>query len=975
MSSFALAQTPPAADGSDSQTPPELAEVRVTGSRIIREGYTTPTPVTTIDVAELNDGARPNIGDTLMQLPVFQGSLSNRNQTINNTQSARTALNLRNLGSNRTLVLFDGRRLPASNTENVANVGLMPDSLIRRVDVVTGGASAVYGSDAVSGVVNYILDTDFTGLKATFQGGISGAGDGVNNKISLTGGSTFFDDRLHLLVSGSRQDERAIHGGERSWNTVGRSAMQNPDYVRGGTAPQFIAQSCCVATTYPAGGLILSGPLKGTVFGMGGTVGQYDYGYGLSTPGNNHFGGSWEQSTMAGAADISVGDRSQHVFLRAGFDLTPSTEIFVQYIGGENHVTDSCCFAYYQTGIGTLFTSNPFIPASVLERAQADNVTSFPLGSSLRYPAEQFGPGNIGPSNYHYSNVYVVGMNGGFTLGKGAWNWNVYGQRGIAISDLNIAWNPIKDNLANAINAVRVGSFGPGYSAEQYTNPRGIAAGTITCASNLLPLTDPGATSDCVPYNIFGTGVASAAAIDYVHGTADLRQVNTQTIAGGAITGEPFDNWAGPVSVALSAEWRREEANGSNDPISADTGFFSTNFFPFIGTQSVKEVALETVVPLLKDKSWAQSLDFNGAVRATDYSTSGAVTTWKVGLEWTPIDDIRFRGTRSVDIRAPNLSDLFGYSYGHNTTVDPFWGNISAPTYTITAGNPDLDPEMARQTEIGVVLRPSFAPALHFSADWWRIEISDAISTVGSAFELQECYNSRIGDSFTGTSPYCSLITRNPDNTLDTVSVIPFNVASFLAQGIDYQADYRTRLDRFVSSWAGSVGLTLSVTQTQKLITDTGIPGPARVRDAAGAAASLTAGSGAPKWAALASVSYESDRWRFVWSQRYIGSVLASTNYIQCTTDCPTTIPSGFSTVGWDPRLPAYSISNVAVQYKLLPGDGGTSGQVFLSVDNVFDKAPPWSRATPGQLFGLATNPTLYDTVGTYIRAGVRFQF
>ena len=382
----------------------------------------------------------------------------------------------------------------------------------------------------------------------------------------------------------------------------------------------------------------------------------------------------------------------------------------------------------------------------------------------------------------------------------------------------------------------------------------------------------------------------------------------------------------------------------------------------------------ETVVPLLKDLPAAQALDFNGAVRATDYSTSGYVTTWKMGLEWTPINDIRFRGTQSMDIRAPNLSNLFGYSNGHGTNVDPFAGNISVPSYTVTGGNPDLKPEKAHQTELGFVLQPRFMPGFHLSVDWWRIRITGAISTLTAQFELQECYNSRSGNSYTGTSQYCSLITRNPDNSLNSVEVIPFNVASFLAQGIDYQADYRTRLDNFIAKAPGNIQFSIAATNTEKLITNTGIPGPAQILNSAGYSASTTAGSGAPKWASFVSLAYDLDPWRFVWQERFVSAVKASNTYIQCGMNCPAVIPAGFSTIDWDQRIPSYFVANVSMQYKFMEGDRGKNAQLFLGVDNVFNRIPPWARTIPGQLFQVNTNPTLYDTLGLYVHAGIRLQ-
>ncbi len=466
--------------------------------------------------------------------------------------------------------------------------------------------------------------------------------------------------------------------------------------------------------------------------------------------------------------------------------------------------------------------------------------------------------------------------------------------------------------------------------------------------------------------------MASTAAINYTQGQAHLREVGTQSIFGGSITGEPFSDWAGPVSLALDAEFRHESDYGFNDPISQQTGFFSTNFFPYFGSQHVAEGAIETVVPLLKDAPFAKELDLNGGARATDYSTSGYVTTYKFGVEYAPINDFRFRATYSEDIRAPNLYNLFGLSNGHGTTTDPFAGNVNVPSYTITSGNPDLKPEKAHQYEIGVVIQPEEIPGLNISVDYWHINITGAIATVGAVFELQQCYNTRIAGTFTGTSPYCALIQRNPDGSLYSVTTIPFNIASFLASGVDYQLNYHKQLASLVSEWKGGLDFTLSATNTQHNITNTGVPGPAQTLDATGT-------SNVPRWALFGTLAYNVGAWRFAWNERYDSSVLGSAattggnTLIYCPTSCPTKVPSGFNTVGWYPRVPTYFLAGVAVDYRFME-NGNQEASAFVNVNNLFDKTPPWASVPPGQLFSPATNTTLYDTMGLYVRAGVRFR-
>ena len=660
----ALASEPTAAGAPAASGASQLTEVQVTGTRIVRQDYEAPTPVTAVALQQLQDVPATTIGDTLNELPVFQGSSTNATSTIG-PEGGQTELNLRNLAAYRTLILFDGRRLPTGNTENVPDIAIIPDALVQRVDVVTGGASAVYGSDAVAGVVNYILDTNFTGLKAEASGGISGYGDAGSDKVALTLGTAFADGRVHLLLSADQRYQGTVLGTARGWDTDGQYDIQNPAFASNSHAPEYLTQPCCVATTYPPGGLILSGPLQGTLFGSGGAVDQYNYGYGLTVGGDAQSGGSWQASTMHGGGSLLASDTATHYFARVSFDVTPDIQAFVQYMSGHDHVNDRCCYDYYQTGIGTLYTSNPYIPQSVLTQAAANGVTSFPLGESLRFGDSAPEWGGIGENHFRSTDIYVIGLKGQVKLGTNSYNWNVYGQMGMDVEDHYDGPETIKVNLSNAIQAVKVGSYGPntsyglnGYTAVNYPNPLNIPAGTITCLSNLLPLSNANETNNCVPFNVFGSvpcasptgqcSAASQAAYNYTQASAYQHQVGSQNILGGDITGEPFSDWAGPVSVALDGEYRHEGAQGFSDPVSLETGYFSTNYFPWYGSQHVIEGAVETVIPLVKGLPGVQELDANAGARATDYSTSGYVTTYKYGLEYTPINDIRFRVTDSV---------------------------------------------------------------------------------------------------------------------------------------------------------------------------------------------------------------------------------------------------------------------------------------------------------------------------------------
>ena len=994
----ALATAPTAAAAPAAAAPSELNEVQVTGTRIIREGYEAPTPVTSVGLQDLQDLAPSNIADTLVDLPVFQGSTTSTSISYG-AEGEQEELNLRNLGAGFTLVLFDGRRLPTSNTENVPNIALVPDALIQRVDVVTGGASAVYGSDAIAGVVNFVLDTNFTGLKGLVQGGQSSIGDGKSDKIQLSFGTTFFDGRLHLLVSGDQRYQHDILGDARPWAADSENYIQNPAYVTNKSAPQFIGPFLYTSTTELPGGLILSGPLQGTDFGLSGQPGQYNYGLSIKTGGSIQAGGDWSEDTEMGMTPILPYSKDTHAFARVGFDITPDIQVYAEYMNGNSFSVGTCCDDYYQTGIGTLYTSNPFLPASVAATAAADGVTSFNLGDSLRFADEGETDGGISNPIYRSNDVYALGLKGNLRIGKNSYNWNLYGQRGISVQDDRDGPQSNRVNLSNAIEAVTVGSYGgntaytapltfgggggvttqAAYTAANFPNPLGIAKGTITCASNLLPLSNPAETTNCVPFNVFGQipcskdvspsgfcSNASAGAESYTQQFNVVHEDGMQNIVGADISGEPFSDWAGPVSVALDAEYRNEGVTGFNDPFAVDLAYFSRNSIAYYGAENVEEGALETVIPLAKGLPFVQELDANGGARATDYSISGYVTTYKYGLEYTPINDLRVRVTDSYDIKAPALYQLFGASHGHGTQVDPFFNNILSPAFGISEGNPKLRPQKAHQYEIGLVFQPAEIPGVNLSVDYYHIRIYGEISSLSAAYELTSCYNTIIPGTFTGTSSLCANIDRSANGQLISVTTQSFNIASFFTSGVDYSGDYRKNLTEVVSSWKGVVDLHLNATNTIHSVTNTGIAGPSQILEGAGV-------NTVPRWAVFGTLTYDLDPWRFAWSERYDSSTLGINTDIVCQTNCPNPIPAGWTTVPYPPRVPSYFIANFSVQYKFMEHDQ-KEAEAFININNVFNKTPPFNEQTKSFSASASVNYSLVDTIGTYVRAGVRFR-
>ena len=275
---FAQNAAPAAEDNS-------AVEVVVTATRVKRDGYQAPTPTSVIGEEELNAKAPANIADFVNELPSLAGSITptTATQSIGPGTAGINALNLRNLGANRTLVLLDGQRVGASTLTGWVDVNQFPNALIKRVDVVTGGASADWGSDAVAGVVNFVLDKDFTGVKGEAQGGVTTYGDNGEYKLSATAGTGFADKRGHVLLSYEEAHSDGVQGVPRSWYN-GSKLFFNPNYTATNGQPQLIASAGVGFATATPGGIITTGPLKGTYFGPGGTPLQFNYGSIIGTP-------------------------------------------------------------------------------------------------------------------------------------------------------------------------------------------------------------------------------------------------------------------------------------------------------------------------------------------------------------------------------------------------------------------------------------------------------------------------------------------------------------------------------------------------------------------------------------------------------------------------------------------------------------------------------------------------------------------
>jgi iron complex outermembrane recepter protein len=925
----ATAAADPAAEEADTSV------ITVTGSRIARTGYDAPTPVSVVTEAELKAEPQANIGDYVNTLPSVRGSQtsSTNSGSLSNGQAGIATVNLRNLGAARTLVLIDGQRSVASSPVGLVDTQTVPQGLIKGVEVVTGGASSAYGSDAVAGVINFSLNRDFKGFRAEYEFGITDYGDTPNHTFRITSGFDFADGRGKVLLAGDYFTQKGVDTYDRPWQQQGFFQIDNPAFVQGNGQPERLVQAGIGTYQFTPGGIINTGPLRGTYFGpiTNGQASLNRFNYG-PTRGQWMIGGDYliSREGHLNSNSLSPDEERGNVFGRFSFEVGRGFVPFVQYsYSGYNGRS-----FYQQTpSVGiTIQRDNAFLPTALVQQMTALNLTNISIGTSnAGFPA-------AGSNNTREVYRFVAGADGELDVLGGSWKYAAYYQAGIARTDelLTNTWR--NDRVALAQDAVRAPN------------------GSIVCRSTL---TNP--TNGCVPLNRIGIGGVTQAAIDYVFNNGQQPQrfqtLRQDVAALNISTNDLFDTWAGPVSFAFGGEYRRERVDGSVDP-QFNSGWLYGNYLVTRGSFDVKEVFAETVVPL------AKGLDFNGAIRQTDYSTSGSVTTWKLGATWQIIDDIKLRVVRSRDIRAPNLSELFAPGTARTNTVNvpqPGGGQRTDQFTEQTTGNTTLQPEVALTWGVGGVFTPSFLPGFAASVDYFDIDLSGAIATITAQTITTLCLEQNRQD-------LCQFITFNgPPGTASPITgirLVPFNFASVKVRGIDLEASYRFD---FAGGKATLRGL---VSHYIDNIIDNGID---VARDLAGQNA--FGGDATPSWNYRLTANYEIDSWSFNLVGRGFSDGVYDNNFIECTTACPISTPQARTINNNRIAGQWYVDASITKKVKL----GGSKVDLFLYVRNLLNTDPvrlgnggPTGNNTPAYP---QTNRNLYDVLGRVYRLGVRFEY
>jgi outer membrane receptor protein involved in Fe transport len=947
----AFAQAVPPAASPDAAGQEPVQEIVVTGSRIARPDLTGTSPIAVVgqqDIA-LKAGSA-NIENVLNDLPQVTATTSS---TSNNPGGGVATVNLRGLGSQRTLVLVDGRRYMSFDVTQIVDLNTIPSALIQRVEVVTGGQSAVYGSDAIAGVVNFILKRDFSGVELNSQYNITGRGDGQEWDINGTIGSNFDDGRGNVTMFAQYTKRKPTFAGDRSFGYFALSDNEDgsPPFAAGGSP------------SVPQGRINVAG--LGAALGQGAACNIQTF---SPSGGTSHCYAAADGYNFSPINYLQVPQERFMVSAMAHYEISDAFQPYMEAQFSNNRVTAQLAATPISNGtpfgaddvIGAiqLQTNSPyFSPQLQSALGSLDTDHDGYVSANFNYRTTQIGP----RVNFDERNAFriVAGMKGDIGAGFSYDGYYMYARTKNSQRQLG---NVAIDKFINAVTT----SFD--------------ANGNLQCADAAAR------AAGCAPANIFGLNQLSQAAADYISvGATNLEQYNTQVASFVVTNSSLFDLGAGGVGIAAGAEWRSESGSVTPDTYLASGNVAGFNpGQPTSGRYSVKEFFGEIHVPLLSDH-WIHRLEVNGAARYTHYSNApGNVFTWSAGLEFAPIRDVTFRGNYQRAIRGPSVNELYlgqtvsfagnADSCGtaaaaaagqlHDICVAQFnaagaplsqIGNpiIQDPNnvnpLTFLGGNPNLREETAKTFTIGAVFTPTFLRGFSATVDYYNVKISNYIVPgIGTQTIGQLCFNSF-------NLAYCgsNVISRNSFGEIDTFRDLFVNSGGLKTSGIDVSAGYTSAIGQLFNQDAK---LSFSFDGTHLIKNDfTPVVGFDLVYHCAGAFGA-NCGVPTPKWRHTARATLGVGPFTGSLQWRYIGKAHDD-----------------------DPTITYGSEHFKAQNYFDLTASADVGDHLTLTtgVSNMFDKKPPLAASTQNGGNGEQTNtfPTLYDVLGRsfFVSARVRF--
>ncbi|HEY1073697.1 TonB-dependent receptor plug domain-containing protein [Brevundimonas sp.] len=988
----AMAQTTPAPAQPEQAS--QVGDIVVTGSRIRQPNLTTTSPVTQVTGEDIDVQGVTRVEDLVTQLPQ---AFAAQNSTVSNGASGTATVSLRNLGSSRTLVLIDGKRMGyGSPQDDAADLNQIPGQMVERVEVLTGGASAVYGSDAIAGVVNFIMRRDFEGIEIDAQYGFNQHNndyDGVGNVRNVIAGrattnpsqfklpddnvTTGFSREVNILMGVNAPDDKGnitLYAGYRKNNKV---LGRDYDYA----ACSLGAPAAATPNDFTCAGSGTSFPGQFTDF--------TNFAYTVDATGNfipyvgardaynfgplNYYQRPDERYTLGVFGHYDVSDKVE-LYTQLMFSdystlaqIAPSGNFFGEFANGFR-TTD---------GSSSISCSNPLLSA---QQRTAIGCTAADIAAGVdksMYIGRRNVEGGGRQSDIRFQSYRgVVGARGDLNE---AWSYDLTAQYSRA-QFTNIYRNEFSNTrLARALDVV--------------TDP---VTGQPVCSSVLA-----GIDADCVPYNIFKSGGVTQAALDYLQVPLVATGWTTQQVVSGSLTADlgvygVKSPWATRgVQTAFGVEYRRDGLDLTPDVsfTSGDGAGQGGATLGLNGSNQVYDVFAEAQIPIAEGMAFADQLSVDLAYRHSEYDLGGGTDSWKIGADWAPVSSVRFRASAQRAVRAPNVIELFtaqGFnlfdldadpcdkneaaSYagdaaciGTNpwqvTAAQAISPGISSPAgqYNfLQGGNTALTPEESDTLTFGVVFTPEFLPGFNLTLDYFDIQIDNLISTIGAQNSLDACYTS-------GLAAACANIQRNSNGQLwiGTGNVIDLNtnIGGLSTSGVDVAANYNMDLADYGWDRAGTLGFTMVGTWLQSLETDTGLGFDNSVYDCAGFFANQC-GVPNPEWRHRLRVDWGTPieglnlagTWRY-----YGGAEIAVLGDDGSLNNAPSNrIDREFDAINYfDLAATWQARDNVSVR---------------AGVNNVFDTDPPLSRSV-GTTGNNNTYPQLYNAMGRYIFFGVTANF
>lgn len=912
-----------------SAVPDDNGEIVITGSRIPRPDVESNSPVNVIGQEEIRLAATNETEQLLNALPQAVAGAGAQS----NAGNGSATVNLRNLGAVRTLVLQNGRRIVGASQDGVVDLNMIPPSLVQRVEVVTGGASAVYGSDAMAGVVNFVMKDDFEGLEVGGSYGISDKGDAQRYNFDLTVGGNFASGRGNMVFHGSYYDRAQVTGAQRSHATV------------------FLADAIVNGqpTLVPAGNGVTP---QGTIFSP-----QL---VGLSDPYGNTIG-------TAGIFFAPEGWRAYRT--SDGFNDRPYTNLQMPMqrwqgsVIGHYDVNDSVTAfwegSYVHSKINSTLGAVPMSSSGFIPGFQLDLRNPY-LDPTLR----DFLSVNMDADG---NNLVPVNINrrlldaGSRTSDQTRDFWRfVTGLRGNLTEKLkweifyNQGQNKITDRQGGG---VLIDNFANGF----LTNP----SDPYRCA-----VADPA----CVVLNPFGLNSLTQPMIDYI--STDLTNITTikQKQIGASLTGSLFSLPAGDVGISIGAEYRKESSSFDPDQLYVQGKALSRSagLSPTAGSFDVSEVYGEIYVPILAEMPGVELLAFEGGLRFSDYSTAGSVWSYKAGGEYSPFRGLKFRGLYQRAVRAPNVVELYSgatntapqavdfcnatpertaaerdfcvSSLGVPAAVIDVFQQENQQIRAITGGNPNLGEETSDTWSVGGVFRPDFLPNFQLTVDYYNIKIDNAIGSFGGGLQavITAC-NANLSMSNIFCQP---LGNRTPDGQLYDVPLLNANIAKMEASGIDYRIDYRHSLGE-----AGSLNYYIAGTYLiDSIVQGSPIANPVNCAGYIGGGSCTTAN---PKWRFTQRLTWDTENFQLSVRHRFIGS--AKDGRIAGAKASGAAAP-----LLARPKTGTVHYVDLSANYRIVE-----NFSFFGAIDNLFDRDPP---------FYLYERET-YDAIGRRFTMGFRANF